>query len=299
MRLNLMRCDFQHNGLVCAEAEVLKSARVDFGMEAFCHSYLSAAPVHETSILNGEEAGTFNWPASESKRAFDFVVALAALVFLFPIILLAAVAVKLSSPGPVLFKQRRAGIGGTTFTIYKFRSMRVPTEGHSGPFVTKTGDSRLTAAGAVMRRWKIDELPQLWNVVRGEMSLVGARPKVPTHQVFPLEYRPGITGAASLAFRDEEGILSQVCETVLDDYQIHVMMPLKFEIDRNYMRHATFLSDLRIIFATVLGRGEKIAREDLSRFESSLLALDWRLKGRFENRSKPVYAAELSRSMTT
>jgi lipopolysaccharide/colanic/teichoic acid biosynthesis glycosyltransferase len=226
------------------------------------------------------------WSGSASKRAFDFLVALIALLLLLPVLLLAAIAVKLSSRGPILFRQARMGKNGQKFVIFKFRTMRVQNAG-AGPSVTRAGDSRLTSIGSRMRRWKIDELPQLWNVLKGDMSLVGSRPKVPRHQIHPLQYRPGITGAASLAFRNEEHILHRVAHDALDEYQVHVLMPLKGKIDSNYMHRATFLSDLRILFATAFGRGERIDHDSLSEFQDSLLSLDLALRVRFTGGTSP------------
>ena len=133
-----------------------------------------------------ESGGT--WSDSKLKRAFDVIVAGAALLVLSPLILLTALLVKLSSKGPVLFRQTRVGKNGTNFKIWKFRTMRTDCPG--GPCVTKAGDERLTPVGGALRRFKFDEFPQLINVLRGEMSIVGARPKVPHHQTHFLRYRP-------------------------------------------------------------------------------------------------------------
>jgi hypothetical protein len=121
---------------------------------------------------------------------------------------------------------------------------------------------------------KLDELPQLVNVLRGDMSLVGARPKVPHHQTHLLWYRPGITGAATLAFRREEELLCLLPGHALDEYQVEVLMPLKRKLDDNYMRKATFASDLLLLFRTVLGKGELIVDSDLRKSQQSLLSLN-------------------------
>jgi lipopolysaccharide/colanic/teichoic acid biosynthesis glycosyltransferase len=192
--------------------------------------------------------------------------------------LFAAIAVKLSSSGPVLFKQKRMGTRGREFVIYKFRTMRAG----AGPGVTRKGDSRLTPIGGILRRLKIDEVPQLLNVLKGDMSLVGARPKLPHHQTYPLQYRPGITGAASLAFRSEEELLHHVTDCDLDEFQVEVMMPLKKYIDQTYMTHATFASDLRVLWATVSGQGERLDYEQLRSFQQSLLSLDAAVRTNFQ-----------------
>jgi lipopolysaccharide/colanic/teichoic acid biosynthesis glycosyltransferase len=219
------------------------------------------------------------WSASIGKRVFDVTVAILALVLCSPLLLIAAIAVKVCSPGPLFFRQTRMGRGGREFRIWKFRTMYVST---GGPAVTKAGDKRLTPAGRILRRLKIDELPQLINVVCGDMSLVGARPKVPHHQVHVLRYRPGITGAASLAFRNEEELLQHVPEERLDDYQVHVLMPLKRELDNHYMDRATFFTDLVVLFKTALGLGAGIDESQLV-FQHSLVALGSALSSKVPN----------------
>ena len=222
-----------------------------------------------------------SWPDSAGKRAFDLSVALVGLILLSPVFLLATITVKLSSSGSILFRQVRAGRGGRKFVILKFRTMRV-SKGPGGPSVTTVGDDRLTAVGRIFRRLKIDELPQLLNVIRGDMSLVGARPKVLHHQIRTLQYRPGITGAASLAFRKEEELLHGIPGHALDDYQVHVLMPLKQELDDRYMQSATFFSDLMLLFKTVAGRGEAISGKELRSFQHSLFLLNSALQAATE-----------------
>ena len=190
-----------------------------------------------------------------------------------PVMLLTAAAVKLSSNGPVLFRQTRMGEGERPFTILKFRTMR--WEGaNAGPSVTKHGDSRLTRIGAILRKTKLDELPQLINVLRGDMSLVGPRPKVPQHQTHRLNVKPGITGAASLAFRNEEQLLQHLPEHDLENYQISVLMPLKRQLDEQYARTATLSSDIALMIRTAVRRNTKSEVEIVSRMQSSLLSLN-------------------------
>jgi len=246
---------------------------------------------------NGVHARAPHWSNSTGKRVFDFVCAFIAFLLVLPVLLAAALAVKFSSRGPALFRQKRMGKGNREFVIYKFRTMRVQAQG-AGPSVTRKGDNRITPIGGIMRRFKIDELPQLYNVLKGDMSFVGPRPKVLRHQIDPLQFRPGITGAASLAFRNEEAMLYRVADDALDEYQINVLIPLKTHIDENYMEKATILSDLRIILATLLGRGERLNIDHVYRFQNSLLALNMALRARPvrdlpEREASPSIAADI------
>jgi lipopolysaccharide/colanic/teichoic acid biosynthesis glycosyltransferase len=192
------------------------------------------------------------WTLSGSKRLFDLSVALLVLaVFGFPMLLI-ALCVRLTSPGPALFAQERVGRGGRLFRIYKFRSMTFKTE-KSGPGLTQDGDRRITTLGRWLRKLKLDELPQFYNILRGEMSLVGPRPKLPQYSaIADMPYRPGITGAATLVFRCEEEILSHVHSSQLDDFYNQHIRLLKGRMDVRYMSRATFWSDLRLIGATFL-----------------------------------------------
>jgi lipopolysaccharide/colanic/teichoic acid biosynthesis glycosyltransferase len=201
--------------------------------------------------------------------------------------LLVAAAVKLSSKGPILFRQTRMGKNGRCFEILKFRSMRV-SEG--GPAVTKDGDSRLTSIGGFLRKSKLDELPQLFNVVVGDMSLVGPRPKLPHHQIYTLRVRPGLTGAASLAFRNEERFLHHVPEHALDACQINILMPLKRELDEEYTARASLVSDLALLFETVWGSHKSPEAERIGNLQVSLLSLSQALGQ--SNRPEPSRARE-------
>jgi lipopolysaccharide/colanic/teichoic acid biosynthesis glycosyltransferase len=211
------------------------------------------------------------WSHSAGKRLFDIIATTMLLLLCSPVILIVALAVKLSSKGPVLFRQIRVGKDNSKFLMWKFRTMRTDCAG--GPCVTKTGDNRVTPVGAFLRRFKLDELPQLFNVLRGEMSLVGPRPKVPHHETQILRYRPGVTGAASLAFREEEELLRHLPDHSLDDYQVKVLMPIKRQLDSEYMLRATLASDLILMLHTVLGRGYSIREVDLLHFQESLATL--------------------------
>ncbi len=190
------------------------------------------------------------WSLSSSKRAVDLAVALLVLAVLGLPLLAIALGVRLTSRGPALFSQYRVGRDGHLFRIYKFRSMTMDA-GERGPGLTRDGDCRITPAGRWLRKLKLDELPQFYNILRGEMSLVGPRPKLPRYAgIANMPYRPGITGAATLAFRSEEGILSRVHPGQMDDFYDRHIRPIKARIDARYMCRATFWSDMRLIAAT-------------------------------------------------
>lgn len=193
------------------------------------------------------------WSRSGGKRFFDVASVVLSLPIVIPIFLAAGLAVRLTSSGPVLFTQKRVGRHGRPFTIVKFRTL-THVSGNVHCPVTTTDNQRFTPVGPFLRRWKIDELPQLWNVLIGDMSLVGARPKLPEHQVAKLKHRPGITGAATFAFAREEAILALVPKHHLDGYYREVILPVKHQLDAEYMARATFLSDLKLLVQSVLRR---------------------------------------------
>jgi len=193
------------------------------------------------------------------KRTFDFIMALAGLVLLSPVMLAIAVAIRLDSPGPVLFRQERVGRHGRPFRILKFRSMRwQPVGDRSSPELTVAGDARVTRTGRWLRASKLDELPQLINVLRGEMSLVGPRPEVPRYVAhYPpgvrervLSVRPGITDEASILFRNEGEILSRSPDP--EQAYLTEVLPRKLEIYDAYARRHGLLGDLRILARTFL-----------------------------------------------
>jgi lipopolysaccharide/colanic/teichoic acid biosynthesis glycosyltransferase len=164
-------------------------------------------------------------------------------------------AVRLTSPGPALFESVRIGRGGRPFRLYKFRSMTAEAP-RLGPAITTANDPRVTPFGARLRRLKLDELPQLLNVFKGDMSLVGPRPEAPAfvrhytrQQLAILDFKPGITSPASLAYSDEEVLLA---EDHWQDRYIDEVMPSKLSIDLDYFAHRTLISDLGIILRTVL-----------------------------------------------
>lgn len=206
------------------------------------------------SILRASfSASERSWSLSSGKRAFDFTVALAVLlVFGIPMLLI-AIAVRLTSRGPAIFVQQRVGRYGQLFSIYKFRSMEVSREQGCGSGLTAAGDSRVTALGCWLRKLKLDELPQFYNILRGDMSLVGPRPKMPEFaEELTSAYRPGITGAASIAFRREEEMLGKLRPEEVESYYQERIKPLKARIDFRYMSRATLYSDIRVLGSTFL-----------------------------------------------
>lgn len=193
-------------------------------------------------------------PFESAQRLLDIVAASAALVVLAPLLALIALLVRAASPGPALHRAERAGRGGRPFRLLKFRSM-VAGAARQGPGITRTGDPRITPLGRVLRRAKLDELPQLFNVLRGEMSLVGPRPEDPRYvalytpeQRRVLAVRPGLTSPATIRFRAEEALLAG------DDWEaqyVSAVMPQKLALDLDYLARRTFWSDLRLLLRTV------------------------------------------------
>lgn len=187
-------------------------------------------------------------------RVFDFVSSLAGLLILAPLLGLIALAVKLDDGGPVFYSQERVGRNLQLFRIHKFRTMIVGADRHGS--LTTFGDRRLTRVGRVLRRHKLDELPQLFNVLIGEMRLVGPRPEVERYvQMFCPQYsiilqdRPGITDPASLAYRHEEKILSSAQP---EEQYVRKVLPAKLRLALDYQQKRTFLSDIEILFRTFL-----------------------------------------------
>lgn len=217
-----------------------------------------------------------------SKWIFDRVMALIGLLLLWPVLIVVAILIKVKMPGgPAIFKQKRVGLHGDLFTMYKFRSMTVS---HGGSSVSVAGEARITPLGAKLRKYKLDELPELWNVFIGDMSFVGPRPDVPGYadnlvgeDRLVLELRPGITGPATLKYRDEENMIADFLHQVRSEelgvrseypavefssmsdeeialwYNDYVIYPDKVKINLEYYRNQSLSLDIKYILETVLG----------------------------------------------
>lgn len=213
------------------------------------------------------------------KFIFDRVVALIGLLCLWPVLLIVAIMIKVKMPGPVLFVQKRVGKDGKLFNCHKFRSMTVK---HNGSTVSVAGDSRITPFGATLRHYKLDELPELWDVLIGNMSFVGPRPDVPGYadkltgdDRDVLKLRPGITGPATLKYRLEDEMISEYVaqkqkegdtrsmQEIAVEYNDMVIYPDKVRLNCYYYRHYSFWKDIEMIFATVLGFKVKFAGEEV------------------------------------
>lgn len=214
------------------------------------------------------------------KWIFDRVVSLVGLLFLWPVLLIVAILVKVKMPGgPAFFVQKRVGLDGKLFDCHKFRTMTVK---HNGSTVSVAGDSRITPFGAKLRHYKLDELPGLWDVLRGKMSFVGPRPDVPGYadkltgdDRDVLKLRPGITGPATLKYRLEDEMIAEYVasrqaagdtrsmQEIAVEYNDTVIYPDKVRLNCYYYRHYSFIKDIQMIFCTVLGKKMKYAGEEI------------------------------------
>ena len=193
------------------------------------------------------------------KFIFDRIASSLGLLLFWPVLVIVAILIKVKMPGgPAFFTQKRVGRNGRLFTMYKFRTM-INATNREWSSVSVAGESRITPFGAKLRKYKIDELPELWNVLKGDMSFVGPRPDVPGYADVlegedreVLKLRPGITGPASLKYRNEEELLATVEDP--QKYNDEVIFPDKVRINRYYLHHYSFWTDIKMIFATVLGK---------------------------------------------
>ncbi|MEW5938040.1 MAG: sugar transferase, partial [Chloroflexota bacterium] len=212
---------------------------------------------------------------SALKRIVDILATAFALFILSPVFAILALTIKRDSPGPVFFRGRRMGLKGKEFDILKFRTMREDPQSYQGPRITAKDDGRVTPLGKWLRDTKLNELPQFWNVLIGEMSLVGPRPEDPEIvRTWPedarreiLSVRPGITSPASVLYRNEEELLS--ADNVMDVY-LRDILPDKLRLDRLYVRHRSLLSDLDVLFWTAVGFIPNIGKQRIP--EGSLFA---------------------------
>lgn len=192
------------------------------------------------------------------------MIAFLGIFVLLPVLVIIGIFIRIRMPeGPVLFSQKRVGRDGKTFTLYKFRSMKMA---HDGSSISVAGESRITPLGAMLRKYKLDELPELWNVLIGDMSFVGPRPDVPGYadmltgeEKRILELRPGITGPASLKYRNEEELLAQVTDP--KEYNDTVIYPDKVRLNLYYLNHYSFVKDIQMILCTIFGWKMKYAGE--------------------------------------
>jgi lipopolysaccharide/colanic/teichoic acid biosynthesis glycosyltransferase len=200
------------------------------------------------------------------KRSFDILFALAGLCLLAVPFAVIGAAIKLSSRGPVFFRQQRIGRGGKPFLLYKFRTMHV---GEGGSLLTVKDDPRITPMGQLLRRWKLDELPQLWNVLKGDMSVIGPRPEVERYvahytpeQRLLLEQTPGLAGLSQLVYPTEAEMLRHCVEP--EEFYIRELMPKKIAVDLQYETSRTFWSDLELLLEMILlilGRRSRVDRD--------------------------------------
>lgn len=221
-------------------------------------------PCHRSEFFQEclETSPASQWVGSRTRRCIDIAFSLAVLTVSAVPMLIISAAIRLTSRGRAIFSQERVGMNGRLFRIYKFRSM---TEARieQGPDLTRAGDNRVTTVGRFLRRFKVDELPQFYNVLRGDMSLVGPRPKL--RQYCPMScmrYRPGITGPATIVFRHEEEMMRGLAPHELDDFYAQHIKPVKALIDTCYMCKATPSSDLSIIRETLLGCARPLASSE-------------------------------------
>jgi lipopolysaccharide/colanic/teichoic acid biosynthesis glycosyltransferase len=190
------------------------------------------------------------------KRLFDIFASIVGLILVSPLFLVIAALIKIKMPGPVFFRQNRVGQHARIFRMVKFRTMKM---NHGGSTISVKGENRITPLGAVMRKYKLDELPEFWNILKGEMSFVGPRPDVPGYadvlkgdDRLLLTVKPGLTGAASIKYSNEEELLSLQADPIT--YNDTVLYPEKVRINNNYVKNWSFWLDIKIIFFTLLGK---------------------------------------------
>ena len=217
------------------------------------------------------------------KRLFDIVASLVGLIIFAPVMLIVAVIVKVTSPGPILFSQKRLTKGMREFNIYKFRSMVSNELREKNTVQIKGSSSEITPIGKFMRKTKIDELPQFWNILKGDMSFIGPRPELPRRlkyyderqkEIFSV--RSGISSPASIVFSDEEYLMNQVQDP--EKFYIEQIMPYKIELNLYYIEHQSFFYDIWLIIATLLKIVNKVKNEDVVKNRALLAEKDEMVK---------------------
>jgi lipopolysaccharide/colanic/teichoic acid biosynthesis glycosyltransferase len=205
-------------------------------------------------VIDSEEGGAASLENGMPRQA-EAAIALVGLVMVAPLIVLSAIVIAVTSRGPVIFRQKRIGRKGRPFTMYKLRTMRMA---NSGPQVTAGDDVRVTPVGKFLRKMKLDELPELWNVLKGDMSLIGPRPEVPRYVDLEdpmwrlvLEARPGIADPMTLRLRNEEALLVEV-EGDRERFYLEALLPFKLDGYLNYLQARSWRSDLRVLWRTIV-----------------------------------------------
>lgn len=209
------------------------------------------------------------------KRIFDIVASLLGLIIFFPIMLIVALIVKITSPGPILFSQKRLTMGMREFNIYKFRSMVSNELREKNTVQIKGSSNEITPIGKFMRKTKLDELPQLWNILKGDMSFIGPRPELPRRLKYYTEkqkeiffVRSGISSPASIVFSDEEYLMNQVEDP--EKFYIEQIMPYKIELNLYYIEQQSFFYDIWLIIATLLKILNKVKNENIVKHKDLL-----------------------------
>ena len=200
------------------------------------------------------------------KYVFDRLASCLGLIILSPTLMIICIVIHIQMPsGPIFYCQKRIGKNGKPFVMHKFRTMII---NHSGSSISIAGESRITPLGAKLRKYKLDELPELWDVLIGKMSFVGPRPDVPGYadklqgdNRIILTLRPGITGPASLKYRNEEELLAKQDNPI--QYNDHIIYPDKVRINKYYAEHISFITDIKIIFCTILGKNMNYNNETI------------------------------------
>jgi len=209
------------------------------------------------------------------KRLFDFTVSLLGLLVIWPVMTVVAIVIKATSPGPVLFRQKRLTMGMKEFTIYKFRSMRTDFDKDGQGIQVKGTSNAITPVGKFVRKTKLDELPQLFNILKGDMSFIGPRPELPRRLTYYNDWqkeifrvRSGISSPASIVFSDEEYLMNQVEDP--EKFYLEQIMPYKIELNHYYIENQSFIGDIKLIVATLLKIVDKVENEHIVKDRSLL-----------------------------